>query len=231
MILHYKNIIDNKLLDNLVNFIETSTKLEWKDGRLTTGGYLKKVKKNQELSFDLEINKLAVPIKNHIYNNEQFQNTFGLRLPIETSDMSIVRYKKGDEYPFHCDSIYSPNNNAINFIMSVVLNDNYKGGEMSVKNYTNVEPVSKFDLKKGDALLFAPWVLHKISPVLEGIRYCLIIRGKRFIDFQHTQIFILLHQLIEKIDHLKIDKKDRYKLKEYISGINNYCIKEFKDNR
>ena len=54
--------------------------------------------------------------------------------------------------------------------MSCLLSDNFEGGEL-VMHFGKDEIVH---MKKGDAVFFPSYYLHKVSPVTSGIRYSLV---------------------------------------------------------
>jgi len=103
-------------------------------------------------------------------------------------DAQITRYKKGGYYQFHRDgmgdhlSIYNkPKVEALHgyvrkLSMTVLLNDNYEGGEFQFANYfqekcTIVTP--EFN-KMGSVIVFPSDMEHRVAPVTKGTRYSLV---------------------------------------------------------
>ena len=103
--------------------------------------------------------------------------------------MQITRYKKGEFYYFHKDgkgdhlSAYDmPDNefmhgNVRKLSMTVLLNDNYEGGEFQFANYNQEKceiHTPKFN-KTGMIIVFPSDMEHRIAPVTKGIRYSLVV--------------------------------------------------------
>ena len=102
--------------------------------------------------------------------------------------LQISRYKKGGFYGFHRDgrndhlSKYdNPNNKFLygyvrKLSMSILLNDEFKGGEFEVGSYRN----KKCTIKKpkfnttGSIIVFPSDVEHRVAPVKKGTRYSLV---------------------------------------------------------
>lgn len=90
-------------------------------------------------------------------------------------NLQLTRYVAPDgHYEYHQDG------NGYNTIvdglarklsMSVVLNDDYKGGEFEYM--VSKDPVS-IKLGKGDILIFPSYLLHRVKPVTKGTRYSLV---------------------------------------------------------
>ena len=81
-------------------------------------------------------------------------------------------YHENDHYDWHVDtgSAYlKQKERKISF--SLILNDNYKGGELEFKN--SGENIS-LDLNKGDMVTFPSFLEHRVKPVLNGTRISLV---------------------------------------------------------
>ena len=102
--------------------------------------------------------------------------------------MQITRYKKGGFYQFHKDgpsdhlSAYDEPDNEFThgyvrkLSMTVLLNENYEGGEFQFANYSQEKceiETPEFN-KKGSIIVFASDVEHRVAPVTKGIRYSLV---------------------------------------------------------
>jgi PKHD-type hydroxylase len=66
--------------------------------------------------------------------------------------------------------------------VSVLLNDDFEGGEFEVHEGDSNEPV-KTGMKKGTAILFPSFVGHRVTPVTKGNRYSIVVwvYGPKFI--------------------------------------------------
>ena len=114
----------------------------------------------------------------------------GWKYDIKSAEsMQITRYKKGGFYYFHRDgmgdhlSAYDlPDNegfhgNVRKLSMTVLLNDNYEGGEFQFANYSQEKceiHTPKFN-KTGMIIVFGSDVEHRVTPVTKGIRYSLVV--------------------------------------------------------
>ena len=103
--------------------------------------------------------------------------------------MQITRYKKGGFYSFHTDgkgdhlSTYDePDNefkhgNVRKLSMTVLLNDNYEGGEFQFATLNNEKceiHTPEFN-KIGSIVVFPSGMEHRVTPVTKGIRYSLVV--------------------------------------------------------
>jgi PKHD-type hydroxylase len=102
--------------------------------------------------------------------------------------MQITRYKKGGFYFFHKDgkgdhlSAYvEPENEFIHghvrkLSMTVLLNDNYEGGEFQFATLTKEKceiHTPEFN-KTGSIIVFPSSMEHRVAPVTKGTRYSLV---------------------------------------------------------
>ena len=107
---------------------------------------------------------------------------------IAAEDMQITRYKKGGFYRFHRDgsgdhlSAYDePDNKLKNgyvrkLSMTVLLNDNYEGGEFQFATYNEEKceiHVPEFN-KIGSIIVFPSDMEHRVAPVTKGTRHSLV---------------------------------------------------------
>jgi len=118
-------------------------------------------------------------------SNEQAGWKYDIRA---VESMQITRYKKGGFYRFHRDgkgdhlSTYDmPDSEFMHghvrkLSMTVLLNDNYEGGEFQFTNYNNekCEIVTPEFNKIGSIVVFPSDMEHRVAPVTKGIRYSLV---------------------------------------------------------
>jgi len=93
--------------------------------------------------------------------------------------MQITKYKKNGHYDFHQDgngfSRYdSPENKFLHsrtrkLSMTIVLNEDYEGGEFEFFDDKNL-----IKEKMGTIIVFPSYMVHKVRPVIKGIRYSLV---------------------------------------------------------
>ncbi len=117
-------------------------------------------------------------------------------------NMQIARYKKGMFYDWHPDgrgdhfSVYKNIGNPLvhdrvrKLSMTVLLNDDYEGGEFQFATYHHLEPEMEKTWKDCDApnnrtdiiknntgtvIVFPSDIWHRVKPVTKGIRYSLAV--------------------------------------------------------
>tara|TARA_Y100001937_G_scaffold20715_1_gene28905 strand:- start:9559 stop:10125 length:567 start_codon:yes stop_codon:yes gene_type:complete len=97
----------------------------------------------------------------------------------DVEDFQYTVYNKDDYYNWHIDKgqIY-PNRRERKISFSLILNDEYKGGQLEFGLTTPKDNVSgqfyETDLKKGDMVVFTSFVWHRVKPVESGIRKSLV---------------------------------------------------------
>ena len=104
----------------------------------------------------------------------------------------ITEYKKGQFYNWHSDgtsdrlSMYTKeqvgNNelllgNVRKLSMTILLNDDYKGGQFQFRSFDKgklvvINPPIK---NKGSIVIFPSGMLHRVSPVTKGVRYSVVV--------------------------------------------------------
>ena len=103
--------------------------------------------------------------------------------------MQITRYKSGGFYNFHTDgmgdhlSVYDRPSNKIfhgnvrKLSMTVLLNDDYEGGEFQFATYyrEKCEIITPEFNKTGSIIVFPSDMEHRVTPITKGIRYSLVV--------------------------------------------------------
>mgnify|MGYP003661027994 CR=1 FL=1 len=99
----------------------------------------------------------------------------------------LTQYKKNNFYGWHVDgdsdslSVYTSkdplvNGNVRKISMTLLLNDNYEGGDFqigSLKRGEVVESTPEFN-KAGSVIFFPSFLWHRVIPVTKGNRYSLV---------------------------------------------------------
>ncbi len=92
--------------------------------------------------------------------------------------MQIARYNKDGHFKFHQDgngfTQFENDNKFTNgktrkLSMSIILNDDYEGGEFEFFNHNN-----QITDKTGTVIVFPSYMIHKVNPVISGTRYSLV---------------------------------------------------------
>lgn len=88
-------------------------------------------------------------------------------------DTQIGRYGNGGHYAEHVDTMVPDSNNQQRKLTAVVLlNDSteYSGGDLQIRGLDGAW-VGGILKDAGDMVIFPSYLLHKVTPVLEGTRY------------------------------------------------------------
>jgi len=88
-------------------------------------------------------------------------------------------YHVGHQYDFHMDS-GSASEYPRKLSISAILNDGYEGGYFEF--FTGGGAATRVMLPKGQVLVFPSWLVHRVTPVLNGTRLSLVAwaHGPRF---------------------------------------------------
>ena len=90
--------------------------------------------------------------------------------------LQLTEYKTGGYYDWHMDTLIGLRDNQSpprKLSATILLNDDYKGGEFEFFNgFQNAPDVP--ELKKGSIVVFPSFMYHRVAPVTEGTRYSLV---------------------------------------------------------
>ena len=184
------------------NKIRNSAKGKWKKsevntkiGELTAEERITGSKLIQDIDKNARISDVVWTFDQWIYDTiwpwmEGANERAGWKYDITGAEsMQITRYKKGGFYYFHKDgksdhlSAYDlPDNEFMHghvrkLSMTVLLNDNYEGGEFQFATYEKEKceiHTPEFN-KTGMIIVFPSDVEHRVAPVTKGIRYSLVV--------------------------------------------------------
>ena len=100
---------------------------------------------------------------------EKYKNKFNEFIISNDSGYQLLKYEKNGFIENHIDSLAANEHRTLS--CSLILNDNFEGGEFSFFNNK-----LKYKLKKGSAILFPSNFMypHSILPIKKGIRYSII---------------------------------------------------------
>ena len=99
----------------------------------------------------------------------------------------LTKYKKGGFYSWHADggadhlSVYDSPNKFLNgyarkLSMSILLNEDFKGGKFQFVNvYGGKRAILTPELKgTGSIIVFPSFMNHRVAPITKGVRYSLV---------------------------------------------------------
>jgi predicted 2-oxoglutarate/Fe(II)-dependent dioxygenase YbiX len=162
----YDNIISDELCDQIIQEFKDS---DWE---------ISKIGKDRILNTDLR-NCFSVPVKHETAIDKEVFHCMSTALQKYASEFAhvdvsedtgyiLLKYTEGQFYVQHIDS-FKEKNRALT--CSLILNDDYEGGEFAF-----FDREMKFKLKKGQAIMFPSNFMfpHEILPVKSGTRYSII---------------------------------------------------------
>ena len=169
MVLHIPNVLNN---EQLIKCREILNNAEWIDGKLTAGSQAINVKSNLQLSENSEELKiLRNIITQALRTNPLFVSA---TLPNHIISPFVNRYENSASYGNHVDnSILYDATVGKNFRTDVSSSlfftdpDEYEGGEMVIEDTFGLHEVK---LPAGDLILYPSTSLHRVEPVVSGVR-------------------------------------------------------------
>jgi PKHD-type hydroxylase len=170
---YWSGYFTDEELNLIIEYCENK-KLE--DGTVQEG-VLKKIRKSKvNFTFPDEENRW---IFNKLNNFVQMINDkfFGFDLVgYDSFQFSTYNSKENGHYDWHIDSHVGTQNSFGTGLhrklsMTLLLNDDFEGGDFEI----NLSAPKKIEVKKGMAIFFPSFVLHRVTPVTKGIRKSLVI--------------------------------------------------------
>lgn len=165
--------IPNVLSKEQVQYFRTEmNKVDWVDGKLTTGSLSRHVKNNQQLAEDHPLTQhLGEIILSALANNALYLSA---ALPLHTLPPYFNRYENGETFGSHVDNAIRWNNHThqrIRTDLSCTLflsePEEYQGGELVVEDTYGYHEVK---LPAGDLILYPSTSVHEVTPVQSGCR-------------------------------------------------------------
>jgi PKHD-type hydroxylase len=86
-------------------------------------------------------------------------------------DFQFTEYKEGEYFDWHTDSTNTVYRDRFTSIV-IQLNDTYEGGILEIKNIKN--ELALIENKIGTLYIFNSRLLHRVTPIVKGIRYSLV---------------------------------------------------------
>jgi PKHD-type hydroxylase len=97
------------------------------------------------------------------------KNIWGLALSAITEPMRVQRYRRRDYSDPHSDYDYTtPDHSKLTVVVPLVDRREWTGGVLEIGN-SSLAP----RMRKGDAVIFPSFSLHRVTPVISGIRIIL----------------------------------------------------------
>lgn len=203
MIVSIEDLLTNDDVSNFRDLLENGTFI---DGKLTAGYRAKRVKNNEQISWD---DNAAVQIQDRVLeaikSNKRFQSACH---PKRISRPLISKSTEGKGYGFHVDDAQIGaigNKNRSDVSMTVFLSDpdEYEGGELEI-----ITPYGSaaFKLPAGHAITYPSRFLHQVRTVTSGQRLVAVCWIESHIrNEQDREILMELDQVNRKLHQLAPD--------------------------
>ncbi len=165
--------IPNVLTQEQVRYFrEEMSKVEWIDGKATTGSLSASVKNNQQLPEDHPLTEhLGNIILEALGNNSLFLSA---AVPLEILQPYFNRYENNEAFGFHVDNSIrrirgSREKIRTDLSCTIFLSEpeEYEGGDLVVEDTYGYHEVK---LPAGDMILYPSTSLHEVTPVTLGCR-------------------------------------------------------------
>ena len=161
-----KNSVDNNFIQNIIDIGQNQ---ELQNAKVEYDSSENNKVRSTKISWIADQN-ILLAIKDKILDinkNKNWNYNLTGMFPFQYSV-----YNKDDHYDWHVDK--RPVNQGEpekKLSFSLMLNDNYKGGELEFKDsHKNIS----LNLTKGDMVVFPSFLLHRVKPILDGTRISLV---------------------------------------------------------
>lgn len=167
MLLTIPKLLDADSLNEIRGLLVNT---EFVDGKLSAGRDARRVKHNEEMQADNELNRrLNELVLGCLYEHPTFQ---AAAMPLKISSAFFARYTSGMSYGQHIDdAIMGPQGGQYrtDVSLTVFLNepDDYEGGELTIQTEAGEQ---KIKLNAGDVVFYPSGSLHQVAEVTSGER-------------------------------------------------------------
>ncbi|MBI4782925.1 MAG: Fe2+-dependent dioxygenase [Oscillatoriophycideae cyanobacterium NC_groundwater_1537_Pr4_S-0.65um_50_18] len=166
MLLYIANVLTADELDRLHSQLNSD---DFIDGKATAGWHARLVKRNTQLRSDAPIlPKVQSVIEQALKQNPLFQMA---ALPKTLSPILFSRYETGMSYGSHVDNAFMGDATRMRSDLSLTLflsePTAYAGGELVIES---TQGEQSFKLDAGSMVLYPSSTLHRVEPVVEGVR-------------------------------------------------------------
>ena len=184
----YIKIYDEEICDNTIARLERLNL--WKDGRDTTTGVFKTLKKSVEMDGEARYTKqMTQEIAQVLTNNEKVEKRCFIN---SINGVLINKYETGGHYGGHYDSP-EIGGTSHNYSFTIFLNEDYRGGEL-VEEDKIIKP------KQGHIYIYPSDKFHSVNEVTAGTRFAII----GWLKSRYLQ------------DHIRESVRDMLDVREYL---------------
>lgn len=206
------NVFSTEQADKMVDFIR---KLEFKDGEETALGTAKDIKKSLQITED---RSEAEPVFNDV---RRLFLTNGILASYTTAkeviSPRVASYQDGGHYGWHVDMAVM-NLKRTDMGFTLMLSEGFEGGELEL-DYGRYQQTVK--LNKGQMVVYPTGVLHRVKPVTQGERLCIV--GWLQCGVRDQEDREALFKMGQEINRLKEQFKEPSELNQL-----NYLLQHFR---
>jgi len=204
---HIPNVLSK---EQVQYFRNEMAKVEWIDGKKTTGSLSANVKQNQQLQEDHPLTQhLGDIILAALGQNPLFTSA---ALPLQILPPYFNRYENGETFGFHVDNAIrwiQGTNQRIRTDLSCTIflsePEEYEGGELVVEDTYGYHEVK---LPAGDMILYPSTSVHEVTPVTKGCRIASFFWLQSMIRDDANRY--MLFNLDQSIQNLRIELGDTH---------------------
>jgi predicted 2-oxoglutarate/Fe(II)-dependent dioxygenase YbiX len=163
-VIEYDNLINKELADDIIRYA------------VNQDGFHRRNSKTSSVQASFTT-CLLVDLNHPIYNIldsvwKSHTEKYGYELTF-IEYYEIKEYREGDEFGGHIDTHGAPNlieERKLNLTVQLSDPESYEGGDLYIKNHCATKSI-------GSGIFFPPDVVHRVTKVTSGTRYCLIGHG------------------------------------------------------
>jgi PKHD-type hydroxylase len=183
-----KNFLSEDECKKILDTYLSKLKLE---PALIDGGKLDNNLRKSSVAFIDTIDSIDNRLKNTLNQNIKIKDNTLTGL----SRYQLTQYGVGEYYGWHIDSDNNKNKNRYCSIV-IQLNNEYEGGDLEFKDVNGNE--IKFERGVGNLHIFFSDILHRVTPITEGVRHSLV-NWVSLENIQHLKENLVLANLTQKI--------------------------------
>lgn len=160
-VIEYEQLITAEMAQDIVQFAVSN------DSFHRRGSKSSMVKASFTTCLLYDINHPVYKILDNVWKKYASDNGYDLSF-IEYYE--IKGYNVGDSFGEHVDTHGAPNmteERKLNLTIQLSDPDSYEGGDLCIRNHCATRSI-------GSGIFFPPYVLHKVTEITSGTRYCLI---------------------------------------------------------
>lgn len=216
---YVRKVLDERRLEQVKQSIEICNQNgSWQDGLLSGGG-IKSVKNNLEMSDVQQSNIINSMIMNSLDVDKDFINFTAAK---STALNIVSKTISGGYYNPHLDSWFNGD-----YSTTVFLNDpeEYNGGELCL--YCGGEDEVKIKLKAGWGVTYSTGIVHRVNRIISGVRYVSVFWTESLIKDSFMRY---VYNELSKIENINLQNNQSVHLSDCISASKDpdFCVRNLK---